>query len=223
MATLTKAWTRPIPASNGGTQSDPTVSSISSSGAVVAWSSSDPGTGLVLYTGPDGKQWQAPDDAAGSSTSHSATLSDLASGAAYAYQVQTDFDDDSLATVLSGNFSFNTLAGAPPVDNPGRVQVGASPTSVKVGGSSVVSVQILKHDGTPQAGVAVAFSLGGGQAGGALSADSGMTDATGLCSTTFKDCSLPGKRKHAHRFVVALSGAAGGKQKRRRAMVMVTK
>jgi hypothetical protein len=213
------------PPVSGGTQdASATLSGLVATSVALAWNSSDPGMGSVSYQRSGDATWlQASDDSGISSTAHQVTLQDLIGSSTYAYTFSTDFDDPSLTDVTSSQASFSTPADPSSGDKPGKVAVSASPAKIKVGDSSVISVQILKNDGSPQAGIPVAFSLGAGQADGNLSAASGTTDAKGSCQVSFSASALPAGRKRARRFVVALAGDPSGKQKRRRALVVVTK
>jgi hypothetical protein len=210
----------PAPANNGGTQdSTPTVSTPTATGVTISWNSSDMGTGYVSYNmDGDGTVMQESEDA--SAMSHSVTLSDLIGGEKYDFTYSTDFDDPTLPTVTSAQMNFTTSADTTPPDPPGRMGISALPLKIKVGSSSTITVRMLKRDGTPEAGVSVAFSLGAGQAEGSLSGAGGTTDAKGLCQVSFTASSVPKGRRKASRFVVAIA-SLNGKQKRHRAMVVV--
>jgi hypothetical protein len=214
------------PSNNGGTQdAAAALSNLTATGVVISWNSSDPGLGTVSYQrqGGDGTWLSASDDSGVSSTAHQVTLDDLIGSSTYNYTFSTNFDDPSLPDALSAQDSFNTAAEAGGGDKPGKVGVSVQPASIQVGQAATVTAQILKKDGTPQSGIPVAFSLGAGHAEGTLSSAGGVTDAKGCCAVSFNATGLPAGRKRARRFVVALAGDPSGKQKRRRALVIVMK
>lgn len=169
---------------NGGTQGAPSAAVPGPSSADLTWSSSDPGLGSVNY-------WKNGDSTilvaaeSAPTESHNVALNNLVGGTQYNYTCQTDFVDPTLPTQVSAQASFNTPPDSGPAPVPGRLGVSVRPQWVPPRGHATVTAQVLNGRGLPEAGVPVRFELAPGHAVGGLSADHGVTDAHGLCSTTY--------------------------------------
>jgi hypothetical protein len=203
--------------SNGGTQ-DPsaTASGLTATGVTLAWNSSDPGTGSVLYW-KDGDSVQLIEAESVSTTTHSIALSELIGSTLYDYTFTTTFDNAALPPAVSAQASFTTPADSGPVDPPGRLGVSVSPQRVAVGQSAQVGVQLLKKDGSPVPGVTIHFVLGqAGKLQGTLAPAQAVTDAHGRCSASFTATAVPGRK--AFRVIQVLAGTAPA-VKIRRALV----
>jgi hypothetical protein len=196
----------------------PVVSPPVPDATIITWNTDSPGMGTVYYTPANGTEMSAPDDSDTSSTAHKVTLTDLIGSTPYTCHYETDLDDSDV-NVVSNDFTFTTLPTVS-VDPPGHVAMRALPCRLKVGGTSMVTVQVLKRDGSPQPGIAVEFSLGIGHATGTLSVTKSETDLNGQCQTAFTVQTIPPQQMRGRRFVVALVGDPSIKQKRRRALVV---
>ncbi len=196
----------------------PTVSTPTADSVTIAWTTAEAGVGMVTYRPDGGVDMQAYDVNDAPALDHQVVLEDLVGGTRYSCHYETDLEGSDV-TVVSEEFSFDTQPSAS-VEAPGHVAICSQPVRVKVGRASTIKVQVLKRDGTPQAGIPIAFSLGAGRAEGTLSATSGSTNARGICKVSFTVTAIPAARRKARRFVVALVGQAGGNQKRRRTVVV---
>jgi len=201
---------------------DPTpgISTPTATGVTITWNSSASGVGAVNYN-VDGNSTIMQEAEAASTTSHSVSLSDLLGATKYDFTYQTDFDDPTQPLAVSAEFNFSTAADTGPGDPPGRLGISVSPSRIAVGKTSSVTAILVKRDGSPVAGVPIAFSLGDGQAQGSLSISNGSTDASGKCVTIFTASGIGAKPLKARRFVVVVAGT-GSQTKRHRALIIVT-
>jgi hypothetical protein len=196
----------------------PVVQPPTSNSVVINWTSSSAGLGTAFYTPAGGVQMSQPEDSEVPSTSHQATLTDLLGSTNYSGYCETDLESTNVDEVTAP-FSFTTQQSVS-TDPPGHVAMTAVPSRVKVGGVSSVCVQVLQRDGSPQVGIPVAFSLGAGRAGVTPATATGLTGADGQCHVQFTVTDIPPKQIKGRRFVVAMVGAAGGPQKRRRTLLV---
>jgi hypothetical protein len=162
------------PQTQGGTPPDTTppvisnvqATSITSSGAVIQWTTDEDSDSVVEYGTSPGNYTGSESDPA-MVTGHSVTLSNLSASTTYYYRVKST--DASQNTAVSSEYNFTTAAPQSMINT-------ISMTSVKSGGKwYAIATITVTSGGSPLSGAVVNVTWSGSYPG----TDQGTTDANG--------------------------------------------
>ncbi|TAK03256.1 VWA domain-containing protein [Patescibacteria group bacterium] len=161
-----------------------TAGSITSSGAVITWSTNESSDSQVEFglTNTYGSSSALDTNLV---TSHSRSLAGLNPSTTYHYRVKSRDAATNLAT--SSDFAFTTAAVQPPPVSSSLSTVTASPMDVPADGvaSSTITVTLKNTAGAPVSGKTITLSQGGGSS--TIIPASSTTNASGVAAFTVRN------------------------------------